>query len=190
MCANGIDDDGDMQIDWPTDYGCTSAAAGSEVFCMAEVDPTSLMTSTPVTGTTAGLANNLTPACSSSSTAADRVYALSLPVPVQTLVLDTNGSAFDTVLHVRDASCMTPIACDDDGGASVQSLITMTNVQPGNLAIVVDGFSANTGAYTLNVKGTVAPMTACSSPLFTGGAAAILACPTGTTCTGTPARCQ
>jgi hypothetical protein len=40
------------------------------------------------------------------------------------------------------------------------------------------------------VKGTVAAQTPCSSPLFSGGVNAVLACPTGTTCTGTPAKCQ
>lgn len=190
VCANGVDDDGDTQVDWPADYGCTAASATSEAFCMVETDMTSLLTTSTATGTTAGLTNNIAPACSSSSTAAERVYALSLPVPVQSLVINTDGSAFDTVLHVRDASCGMSLACDDDGGLSVQSQVTMTNVAPGNYAVVVDGFSANTGMYTLNVKGTVAPMTACSSPLFSGGATAMLVCPTATTCTGSPLRCQ
>jgi hypothetical protein len=35
------------------------------------------------------------------------------------------------------------------------------------------------------VKGTVAAQTACTSPLFAAG---VLACPTGTTCTG--GKCQ
>jgi hypothetical protein len=52
----------------------------------------------------------------------------------------------------------------------------------------VTGYSANNGAYTLNVHGVVAAQTACTSPLFTGGAAAVLSCPTGTTCTG--GKCQ
>jgi len=34
----------------------------------------------------------------------------------------------------------------------------------------------------LNIKGTVAPGTVCTSPLFTSG---VLVCPTGTTCAGT-----
>ena len=42
---------------------------------------------------------------------------------------------------------------------------------------------AATGTTKLNVHGVVATGTACTSPLFTGGTAAVLSCPTGTTCT-------
>lgn len=195
-CGNGTDDDADTLSDWPNDYGCSAASGTSEVFCMPETDPTALYTTTPTMGTTAGGTNTLTPSCSSFSTGPEKVYALSLPVAVQTLVLSTNPPAgmtsFDTVLHVKDAACTatTDLGCDDDGGDGTQSLITMTNVAPGNYAVVVDGYSSNAGTYWLNIKGTVATGTACSSPLFTGGAAAVLTCPTGTTCTGSPARCQ
>jgi hypothetical protein len=60
-------------------------------------------------------------------------------------------------------------------------VVTLTNVPVGNYAIQVDSFgTANNGAFTLNVRGTVAAGTACTSPLFTAG---VLVCPTGTTCT-------
>jgi hypothetical protein len=70
------------------------------------------------------------------------------------------------------------------------SKIDLSNVAPGNYAIVVDGYNTNNGMFTLNVRGTVATQTSCSSPLFSGGANAVLVCPTGTTCTGTPLKCQ
>jgi hypothetical protein len=182
VCANGIDDDADATIDWPADYGCVAASGTTEVFCMAETDPTSLLTTSTASGTTAGLTNTLVPPCTSGS-APERVYALSLPVPVATLILDTKGSVLDTVLYVRDAACGVTLGCDDQGGGANASLITLTNVAPGNYAIIVDGYSNNAGAYNLNVKGVVAAGTACTSSLFAGGAAAILACPTGTACT-------
>ncbi len=194
VCGNGMDEDMDMTIDFPADYGCASASGTSEVFCMAETEPTSLITTTPVMGTTAGGMNNMTPSggtCSSGS-APDKVYALSLPVPVETLVIDTNMSGFDTQLAVQNAQCNMSIACDDDGGEpGTQSRLSLTNVAPGNYAIVVDGFSSASGMYILNIKGTVAPGTRCTSPLFTGGANAILACPMGTTCSAGPnGRCM
>jgi hypothetical protein len=69
--------------------------------------------------------------------------------------------------------------------------MTLGSVAPGGYAIVVDGWSTNNGAFTLTVKGTVSPGTVCNSPLFSGGAAAVLVCPTGTTCMGSPTpRCQ
>lgn len=179
VCANGLDEDTDAMIDWPADYGCVAASGTTEVFCPVETDPTSLLTMSTATGTTAGLTSTMVPSCSSFSTGPEKVYALSLPVTVATLVIDTEGSALDTVVHVQDAACGMTFGCDDDGGVGTgDSKVTMTNVAPGNYAIVVDGYSTNAGAYNLNVKGTVAAGTACTSPLFSGGAAAVLVCPT------------
>ncbi|MGE3545423.1 MAG: hypothetical protein AB7L28_15905, partial [Kofleriaceae bacterium] len=186
VCGNGLDEDTDMTTDWPNDYGCASAAGGSEVFCMQETDGTALMTTAQVMGTTAAKTNNLNPTCKA-STAPDVTYALSLPVPVVTLVIDTIGSSYDSILHIHDANCGPELACDDDAGGSLTSKVTMTNVAPGNYAIVVDGYNVNAGMFKLNVKGTVAPQTDCSSPMFAAG---MLVCPMGTTCSGTPAKCQ
>ena len=113
-------------------------------------------------------------------------------MPVVSLVVDLSGSAFDTVLSVHDAQCAARIALDHDAGTGFTSKLTMTNVGAGNYAIVIDGSAGGAGAYHLTVKGTVAPNTRCSTPLFTGGANALLQCPMGTTCTGTGSnqKCQ
>ncbi|MDX2091009.1 MAG: hypothetical protein SFX73_24330 [Kofleriaceae bacterium] len=197
LCSDGIDNDNDGLMDFPADYGCASAAAGEERFCMPETDATALLTAATTMGTTVGKTHNSTPStcASSTSTAADVVYALSLPVPVDTLTIDTIGTAFDTVVYVKTPACNMPeMACNDDGGGSLTSKITMSAVAPGNYAIIVDGYATTTtpGPFTLNVKGTVAPNTLCGSSLFSGGANAILACPTGTTCQGSGpnARCM
>ncbi len=189
VCSNGMDDDTDTTMDFPGDYGCASAAGSSEVFCTAEVDPTSLITSTPVTGTTTGLTNNFaTQTCQSNATGPDVAYALQLPVPVATLVLDLSTSAIDTVISFRDTTCGTSLGCDDDSGdPGLQSKLTMTNVAPGGYAIVIDGYGGANGAYTLAVKGTVAAGTSCASPLF---AANVLVCPTGTTCNAGTMTCS
>jgi hypothetical protein len=184
-----MDDDTDGLQDYPADFGCSSAAADSEVFCPAEVDMTAAITSTPITGTTVGMTNNFpSHSCQSTSTGPDAVYGLQLPVPVTTLVLDLSTSAYDTVLSLRDTQCMVQLGCDDDSGdPGNQSKLTMANVAAGNYAVVIDGYSSGAGAFTLAVKGTVAAGTSCTSPLFAAG---VLACPMGTTCTGTPATCQ
>jgi hypothetical protein len=188
VCSNGSDDDTDQTTDYPADFGCASAAGTTEKFCMPETDPAALITASATMGTTVGAAADQTQACAT-STAPEKSYALQLPVPVQTLTLGTTG--FDTVLAFRSLDCATMIACDDEGGVNFgESLITLSNVAPGGYAVVVDGWSTNSGAFTLNVKGTVAPGTPCSSPLFSGGMNAVLACPMNTTCTGTPAKCQ
>ena len=192
VCADGMDNDTDTLVDWPADFGCTAASGTSEVFCSTETDPSTLITTSVTNGTTVGKTNNFaTTTCQSSASGPDVAYGLSLPVPVQTLVLDTNTSPFDTIVTMRDPQCMTEIGCDDDSGdPGTQSKLTMTNVAPGNYAVLVDGYSGSSGTFILTIKGTVAPMTPCSSPLFSGGVNAMLACPTGTTCTGAPLKCQ
>ncbi|HUQ06430.1 MAG TPA: hypothetical protein VM261_28195 [Kofleriaceae bacterium] len=178
VCANGLDDDGDTRIDYPLDLGCTAASASSELECMGETDPLSQVTGPVSTGTTTGGTNNFAPTCSSSS-APEKIHLITLPVPVATLTLDTIGSTFDTILELRNSTCGTSLACDDDSAGGLRSLITRTNVAAGTYAISVDGYSSNAGAYTLNVRGTVAVGTACTGPLFTAG---VLSCTAGSTC--------
>ncbi len=194
VCSNAMDDDTDTLMDFPADWGCVSAAGTSEVFCAAELDATSLITATPVIGTTTGAMNNfpsLSCAFSGNSTGEDIAYGLSLPVPVASLVIDTSASAHtDTQLSFRDASCGVELGCDEDSGTGTRSLLTLTDVPVGNYSIIVDGYGGTDGAISMSVIGTVATGTDCSSPLFTGGANAVLRCPGTTTCTGTPLRCQ
>jgi len=183
VCSNGMDDDADGLTDFPTDWGCDSAAGATEVFCMPETDPAKLITTKVTTGTTVGASDDIMLTCGGDSPEVS--YALALPVKVASLQVDTIGSSYDTTLQMSDANCTTVIGCDDDsgGGANFTSKIVLTNVEAGNYAITVDGYA--TGAFKLNVKGTVANGTVCTSPLFTAG---VLACPTGKTCTA--GKCQ
>ncbi|MEO8843982.1 MAG: hypothetical protein ABI591_27940 [Kofleriaceae bacterium] len=183
VCGDGMDNDADGTTDFPADYGCSSAAGASEKFCMTEMDATALITAKTTVGTTVGKSNDHAPTCQLTSAAPDIVYALSLPVPVASLVIDTNGSAFDTVLSLIDTQCTATIACNDDGGTFPQSKLTLTNMLAGNYAVIIDAYQSNSGATKLNVNGIVAPGTACTAAAFTG-ANAWLTCPTGTTCTG------
>lgn len=183
VCSNAMDDDADGQIDFPADLGCSSAGDTSEALCQPEHDAVAAITTGTVTGTTTGKSNDEAPTCQSSSTAPDVAYALSLPVPVADLEITTDNSTFDTVLSLVDTHCSTTIACDDDGGDSVQSLISLSNVRAGNYAVVIDAYHSNSGAFTLKTTATVAPGTACTAAGF-GGADPYLFCPTGTTCTG------
>jgi hypothetical protein len=183
VCGNASDDDGDSLIDFPADFGCKSAAGTTEVFCAADPDFGGVITQPTTSGTLVGAAANYNQTCQS-NTGADVAYALSLPVLVQTLRIDTFGSAIqDTVLAVKDAQCSAQLGCNDDAAAgSNLSALTLLNVQPGNYAIQVDSYNAsgaNTGAFKLNVRGTVSPGTRCTSPLFATG---VLACGSGTSC--------
>ncbi|MBK9035420.1 MAG: PPC domain-containing protein [Myxococcales bacterium] len=180
-CGNGLDDDGDGAIDYPLDDDCASASGPSEQTCAPETDPFVTITAPVTTGTTVGATNDFIPACitSATRTAPDRVHLLTLQVPVATLTLDTAGSGYDTALMFADETCAPVLACDDDAGPGTTSLLTRTAVAPGTYAVIVDGFAAAAGAYTLNVRGTLAAGASCADPLVTAG---VLACPTGTTC--------
>jgi hypothetical protein len=189
VCSNNVDDNSNGLKDWPAEWGCVAASGTTEVFCMPEHDASSKITTKTTTGNTTGKSADL-PATCGSTASPDLTYGLQLPVKVASLQIDTIGTAFDTTLTLRDANCTAAVACDDDGGGSLTSKLVLSNVAAGGYAITVDGYSTNSGAFTLNVHGTVASGTPCSSPLFTGGTAAVLSCPSGTTCTGTPAKCQ
>lgn len=190
VCSNGMDDDTDTLVDYPNDFGCASAAGTSEEFCAPESDPTSLVTSSPIMDTTVGATHDFTSSeCYFDPNSADRAYALQLPVPVTTLRVSAAGS-LDYIISVRDVACGAEHACADNGLAGTTETIMMTNVPAGGYAVVVDTWSSGgtaTGPFTLTVQGTVAAGTSCDSPLFGSG---VLACPTGTTCSGTPAVCQ
>jgi hypothetical protein len=186
VCGNATDDDGDGQTDFPNDYGCAAASDTSEVFCMPETDPTSAIATHTTAGTTVGKANDIAATCGASA-ASDVTFGLRLPVPVVSLVIDTATSGYDTVLTFHDSHCAMEVMCNDDSNGTLQSQLTLSNIAAGNYAITVDGFSSSSGTFNLNVLGTVAPLTRCNSPLFAAG---VLACPTGTTCTGSPLKCQ
>ena len=180
-CGNGLDDDGDGLTDYPADLGCTSASSNAEVGCAAEHDPIVAVASPVATGTTVGGTNDFVPSCSGAAvrTAPDRVHLLTLSVPVATLTADTAGTAFDTTLSWADAACAMVTACDDDSGPGNTSQFTRFNVAPGTYALIVDAFGTQAGAYTLNVRGTLASGASCADPLVAAG---VLACPTGQTC--------
>jgi hypothetical protein len=178
-----MDNDTDGLTDYPMDFGCPAASGTTEVACAPSTDMVGLITNATTGGTTTGKTNDFTPptACVSSSNAPDVSYILNLPVAVTTLTIDTIGAPFDTVLTFDDPLCATPVLqCDNNGGGSLTSKITRTNVPAGAYAVTVDGSGTAAGAYSLHVKGTVAAGTACTSPLFASG---VLECPVGQNCT-------
>jgi hypothetical protein len=110
-------------------------------------------------GSTAGLVNSLIPPCSAGSTAPETTYTFTAPAD-GTYTFDTNGSAFDTVLYLYEgAACGgTSLGCDDDGGDGTQSLIERVLDAGETVTIVVDGYNASSGNFTLNVSVEAPPM--------------------------------
>jgi len=181
-CSNALDDDGDLLVDYPADRGCLAAGSTSEADCMGERDPVRTIASATSTGTTLGLMNDFVPACAMgpNPTAPDQVFFLDLAVPVASLVIDTDGSSYDTALVLTGGTCTPSLACDDDGGdTGNNSRLTRPDVAAGSYAIIVDGYAGHAGQYTLHVRGTIASGSSCNDPLVGAG---VLACVTGTTC--------
>jgi hypothetical protein len=65
--------------------------------------------------------------------------------------IDTFGSNFDTLLYVFDGTCGgTELGCNDDNMGTT-SLVNVNLVAGQVIYIVVDGFGANFGNWTLNI---------------------------------------
>ena len=111
-------------------------------------------------GTTLGLAADVTGACGSTATSPDVVYTFTLAVASSVTVDVTPESGFDAVVYVRGTAGM---ACDvaggevdcTDGGASggAESLV-LPALAAGTYYVIVDGYLGDSGAYDLRVTAT------------------------------------
>lgn len=179
-CFDNMDNDGDGDVDYPDDLGCTMASDDNEQSCL-DSDPIVSVTMPAVAGNTATATNDFTPSCSTSSTANDIAHEIFFPGDLDSLVVNTDGSSYDTVLYMRANACSdVDYDCDDDGGLGLQSQLDLTNVPSGVYYFIVDGFSSGSGTYNLSVTGVVRSGEACDMAQVTAG---IVSCATGTTCT-------
>jgi len=190
-CADGIDNDNDGVIDYVNgDVGCSQAFDDDETNCM-DSDPILEITTTPTNGDTTGLTDDFLPSCQGNSTAPDAVYELNIPGALTSLNINTNNTAHDTVLMLKQSTCTTAdFACDDDGGTpGLQSSITLPTVAAGKYYIIVDGYTTNSGPFILNISGVITAGEACDSAQIAAG---IFSCAAGTTCMdpGTGFVCQ
>ncbi|HTN85551.1 MAG TPA: MXAN_6577-like cysteine-rich protein [Sorangium sp.] len=103
------------------------------------------------TGSTAGQPNSVTPSCTSGSTAPEMVFTYTAPAE-DSYVIDTIGSTFDTVVHVHTGGCGgATLLCNDDGGGSGPSRLTVALTAGQVITIVVDGYGGASGNFTLNI---------------------------------------
>jgi large repetitive protein len=183
-CGDGIDNDGDGKIDYPDDPGCESAGDDSELNCESNTDPIVFVTTTPVTGTTSGKANDFSPSSSVGcfSNAPDVGHFVYFPGDLANLTINTNGSSYDTILYIRPDSCTSAdLSCNDAGGNFPQSLISLNDVAAGGYFVIVDGFSTNSGSYVLNLSATVKTGEPCDPDQVSAG---IATCAGTSSCTG------
>jgi len=110
-------------------------------------------------GTTVGAMHDLTGACGTGTvtTALDVVYTFTLTAASDVSIVVTPETGFDAVLYVRGSMGM---ACDVAGGeidcadGFTTDTLALTALPPGTYYIVVDGYSGDTGAYTLSLTAT------------------------------------
>lgn len=188
-CSDGIDNDEDGLIDYPTDTSCV-AAGGTKESC-AQTEDIIIATGPTVTGTTVGQTNDYRPVagsfnghlCSTSSTHTAPDVAIQLDLPaLLTLDLDLSapsGTLYDSSHTLLDGTCSgTPIDCRD------APAMPLTNIAAGRYYLIVDGYSSGSGAFKLDIDGTIQNGEPCDNlPLSASGA---LRCGPGYACKGTP----
>ncbi len=107
------------------------------------------------TGTSCIGTNATTGTCQPTSTAADAgYYFLTCPATTKTVAASTcTGTAHDSVVYLRKAGAAGDLACSDDAagcGNGLQSSFTGGSaVGPGLFWLIVDGYQAQCGPFTL-----------------------------------------
>jgi uncharacterized surface protein with fasciclin (FAS1) repeats len=110
-------------------------------------------------GDTSDQISNELAECVGVDDAPDHIFTLSAqgafePFPgIPHLVcLSTLGSAYDTVLHVRNGGCDgAQVACDDDSGGDEKAQLTLEIEENATYTIIVDGVGGASGQYLLTV---------------------------------------
>lgn len=131
-----------------TDAEVTCSPPG--LICVAT--NTGTMTGTISTGTTVGAGDDLRGSCGGNGEP-DIAVQWTAPETGRWLI-DTNGSAFDTLLYVRTAcDAGAQIGCNDDEpvGSGTYSVLTIDAMACETFMIAVDGANGG-GAYTLNAR--------------------------------------
>ncbi len=176
-CSNGDDDDGDGATDYPDDDGCRSASQSSEG-CSGETDPVLIIDAGQIDGTNVGATDDIEGSCAGTG-GLDVALLVDLPA-MQAFHADTNGTAFDAAILLTGPTCSGELACDD--GFFEADALDLTNVAAGTYAVIVDGYgTGDTGAFQINVSGTIAPGGRCDGALATAG---VIDCPSNYTCGG------
>ena len=130
--------------------------------------------------------------CQSASSAPGRRVRAAAACPGRNRSRSTRSArAFDTVLSVRDTHVRaSSSAATTTAGGTGTSKLTMTNVSRRQLRDHRRRLSAAHRRVHAECQRHGRGGHVLHFPLFTGGANAVLVCPAGTTCTGTPAKCQ
>jgi hypothetical protein len=173
ICNNSLDDDNDTLVD------CDDPDCANNPLCVLKqsncLTAKLIGGSGTYTGDTTGNVNHHIGACGGGAGEAVFYFTLSQPSYVG---LDTIGTSFDSVLHVRFGNCETgtEIGCDDDsGGFQWSAKLEFPILYPGTYYVFVDGFTvdpnlgANEGPFVLNVTITANPSEFCTDGVDNDG---------------------
>jgi cysteine-rich repeat protein len=139
VCGNSCDDDCDTVVD----DGCSGCP-----LCPGAVAV--VLPGNRYTGTLTAGAGTTSGSCGGSG--AEAVFAFTL-TSAKDVFIATHGTAFDTVVYVRNCACDGPeVGCNDDAGGRNTSVLVLRDLPGGTYQVFLDGkTSAAGGAYSIDV---------------------------------------
>ena len=145
-CFDGVDQNCNQIIDCD-DSDCIGVAG-----CLLPCADLDLGAQLPVAtnGSTVGEGDDSTPGCGFSL--AEEVAFQCIPPATGNYIVDTFGSAYDTILSVRDGCNGPELGCNDDSGGGRQSEVRFQATAGVPLIIVVDGYDVFNGDFVLNIR--------------------------------------
>ncbi|MEQ1565738.1 MAG: hypothetical protein ABMA64_08885 [Myxococcota bacterium] len=144
VCDDDVDNDGDQWVD------CADAWCATETTCVQTCPEGVLAGPLPivVSGDTLGRTADWLAGCTF-ATASDETWSFVAPADgTYTVVVE---AGFDVVLTVWDGCGGAELACVDDTG-QLPETVELTLVADQEVLIVVDGYEAQSGPYTLRVE--------------------------------------
>ena len=118
-------------------------------------------------GSTATVDNTFFGTCGG-NTANDETFTFTAP-NAGVFQIDTEGSAYDTVLYVLNGDCSGPqIVCNDDTGGMMHSRVNVNLANGQEIVIVVDGAGIASGDFTLNILEATDSGNCCTTHATTG----------------------
>ena len=103
-----------------------------------------------ITGSTAGAAGEFAGSCGVDGVGPGHAYVFASPIDTPVCV-STAGSTFDTRLFLQSTCGGGEIACDDDGAGGGASQISFDASAGDPVFLIVEGYNAAEGGYTLSV---------------------------------------
>jgi hypothetical protein len=145
-CHDGVDQNCDGDLD------CADDDCSSDPLCVPPCVDDVLSGPRPISvgGSTTGRGNDQSGTCGGGS-AADLVFHW-VPDVTGQVQIDLEGSLYDTVLVVKQGCGGVQLACDDDSGLGLTSLVNVNVTAGVPVIVIVDGYGNGAGTFTLNVR--------------------------------------